>query len=156
LLVAALLGGLAAGAAMATSTTPAQGPGTPVEELKRRAESFPQPVLVAALAGRSLLGPAEAQPLYGRVASPPVVRGAGGALFVVVTRAGRLGLGAWLGWGGTPAAVPPGDVALMGEHVVLVGLTREELDALPAFQPAGTAPIAPDAVIRIGIVGPFH
>ncbi|MBS0561129.1 MAG: hypothetical protein JSR21_13850 [Proteobacteria bacterium] len=153
---AGLIGAVAAGGALATSTTPGQALPSMTGDLKRRAAAFPQPVRVGDLAGRAVLGPMEAQPLYGRVDAPPVVRGADGTLFLVVTRAGWLGLGAWMGLGGTPAAVPLDDAALLGEHIALVGLTRAELDALPSFRDAGAAPVPADTVIRMGIVGPFH
>jgi hypothetical protein len=127
----------------------------------RAANRFPQPVRSGDLAGRFLLQAAESQPVLGRVIG--LVRRGDGAAEVVVRLDGALGLG-WLGlrqidWAGAGArlvAVPSDAVALLGEHVALMGLTPERLRALPTFEPTSATGIAPDETIRLGIVRPFH
>ena len=47
-------------------------------------------------------------------------------------------------------------VALLGEHVALMGLTPERLRALPAFAPGSATAVQPDETLRLGIVRPFH
>jgi hypothetical protein len=112
------------------------------------AGGFPQPVRVGDLPHRYVLEPIEAQPVLGRVAG--IVKTQDGSLRMVIDRGGILGIGA------TPVAVPLDDVALMGEHVAMLGLTPAAFDALPKFDPAGTAPLPPGETIKMGIVGPFH
>ncbi len=127
----------------------------------RAAQRFPQPVRAGTLLGRALLQPVEWQPILGRVAG--LARGADGATALVVGLDGRFGLG-WLGlrgleWSGIgprQVAVPVGAVALLGEHVALMGLTPEQLRALPTFRSDATAPVGPDETLRVGIVRPFH
>ncbi|KMO19339.1 MULTISPECIES: hypothetical protein [Methylobacterium] len=136
-------------------------PGMTVPDMAARAaRRFPQPVRVGDLAGRLLLQPEEAQPVLGRVTG--LVR-RGDAVAVVVRLDGALGLGwlglqriDWSGFGPRLVAVPVEAVALLGEHVALMGLTSEGLRALPSVAPDSAAAIPPDATIRVGIVRPFH
>ncbi len=137
-------------------------PGMDASEMATRAAGrFQQPVRAGDLAGRFLLQPEESQPVLGRVTGL-VRRGDGGA-DVIVRLDGVLGL-TWLGlqpvaWGGLGSrlvAVPVVAVALLGEHVALMGLTPERLHALPTFAPGSATAIPPDETLRIGIVRPFH
>lgn len=114
------------------------------------AERYPQPVRVGDVLGRDVLQPVEAQPVLGRVRA--VVRGPGGALELVMTQGGFLGLGA------RQIAVPLGAAALMGEYVAMMDLTPAQLDALPDSPTIAppNVPLPPDATIRMGLVRPFH
>jgi len=119
-------------------------------ELRESMARFAQPVRVGDLAARYLLEPAEAQRVLGRVAALPVLRTAAGDLLLAVDRGGVLGFGT------TRVAVPLDDVALLGEHVVLIGLTPAALAALPRVASNGLTPVPVDTRVRVAIVGPFH
>lgn len=152
--------------AQTAGPSPAPGhmpvPGMTVPDMAARAaRRFPQPVRVGDLAGRLLLQPEESQPVLGRVTG--LVRRGDGALEVVVRLDGAWGLGwlglqriEWSGFGPRLVAVPVEAVALLGEHVALMGLTPVRLRALPSLAPDSVAEIPPDATIRVGIVRPFH
>ena len=114
----------------------------------RAARRFPQPVRVGDLIGRRVLRPIEAQDVLGRVVG--VARRSDGAVLIVV------GLGGALGFGTRPVAVPVEATALLGEHLVVVDLTPEQLRALPTFTGAETSPIPTDETIRVGLTRPFH
>jgi hypothetical protein len=137
-------------------------PGMTVPDMAARAaRRFPQPVRVGDLTSRLLLQPEESQPVLGRVTG--LVRRGDGAVAVVVRLDGALGLGwlglqriDWSGFGPRLVAVPVEAVALLGEHVALMGLTPEGLHALPTVTSDSAAAIPPDATIRVGIVRPFH
>ena len=137
-------------------------PGMTAPEMAgRAADRFPQPVRVGDLAGRLLLRPEASQSVLGRVTG--LVRRGDGAGEMAVRLDGALGLGwlglravAWSGFGSRLVAVPVEAVALLGEHVALMGLTPERLRALPTFTPGSATEIPPDETIRLGIVRPFH
>lgn len=135
---------LAAGAA---AEPPALSPPT-LSPSERAARRFPQPVRVGDLLGRQVLRPVEEQTVLGRVRG--VARRADGALLIVV------GEGGVLGFGSRPVAVPAEAVALLGEYVALVGLSPEQLRALPTFESTGAAPVPANDTVRIGLVRPFH
>jgi hypothetical protein len=133
---------------------------TEPEMAGRAARRSPQPVRAGDLAGRLLLQPDESQPVLGRVAG--LVR-RGGTVEMVVLLDGEWGLGwlglrrlDWHGFGSRRVAVPVEAVALLGEHVALMDLTPERLQALPTFAPGSATGITPDETIRVGIVRPFH
>ena len=123
------------------------------EATQQAAHRFPQPVRVGDLIHRQVLRPVEWQTVLGRVDG--VARRADGAVLVVVD-AQDAGWRGTLGLGVRPVAVPSDALALLGEHLALMDLTPEQLRALPTFDPAGTAPVPPDDVIRMGLVRPFH
>ena len=123
------------------------------QESAQAAHRFPQPVRVGDLIHRQVLRPVEQQTVLGRVDG--VARRADGAVLVVVDARDAGWRGA-LGLGARPVAVPSDALALLGEHLALMDLTPEQLRALPTFDPAGTAPVAPAATIRMGLVRPFH
>ena len=106
----------------------------------------PQPVRVADLVGRQLIGPREAQPLLGHVEA--------------VDRLGpdriaiRIRIWSWFPWGGRTVAVPLESVSFLGPQLALTGLTEEQLDGLPAAPPA--TPVSAAETIRVGLVKPFH
>ncbi len=117
------------------------------------AQRFPQPVRVGDLIHRQVLRPVEWQTVLGRV--DRVTRRADGAVLVVVD-ARDAGWRGTLGFGARPVAVPADAMALLGQYLALMDLTPEQLRALPTFDPAGTAPVPPDDIIRMGLVRPFH
>jgi hypothetical protein len=131
--------------ALASATASAQEPSALAE---RAAARFPQPVRAGDLPGRDVVQPIEAQHLLGRVAG--IVRGADGALLMVIDAGGTFSLGS------RRVAVPLAAVALSGKLVDLMDVTPAALAALPPFDPAGTEPVPPGTQIDVGIVGPFH
>jgi hypothetical protein len=88
--------------------------------------------------------------VLGRIADPPVLRQADGALVMAVDRGGLLGFGA------TRVVVPLADLALSGYYVILVGLSPRMLTALPPSPDGRDEALPAGALIRMGIVGPFH
>jgi hypothetical protein len=115
---------------------------------EREARRFPQPVRVGDLLGRDVLKPIEAQPVLGHVTG--LVRRQDGGLDVIVRFGGVLGIG------GRPIAIPIEAMALMGEFMAVIDFTPEQLQTFPTNDGAGLAPVAPDQVIKVGIVKPFH
>jgi hypothetical protein len=140
---------LAVALAAASPPVAAQGGGATqaapeAADLARRAAGrFPQPVRVGDLAGRQVLEPSNRQGLLGRVEG--VSRTGTGGLLLVVRYGGVLGYGA------RPIAVPIEATALLGPFVQIVDIDRARLDTLPTFDGAGSAPLGPDEVIRVGI-----
>ena len=134
--------------ALAQPPTPAAS-----NDAARAEKRFPQPVRVGDLIRRQVLRPVEQQDVLGRVAA--VVRRADGLTMIVVDIPGP-GLGGALGLGARPVAVPVEAMALLGEYIALIDLTPDQLRALPSFDPAGTAPVPLDSMIRVGLVRPFH
>ncbi len=120
---------------------------------QQAARRFPQPVRVGDLIHRQVLRPVERQTVLGRVKG--VTRRADGAVLVVVDARDAGWRGA-LGLGARPVAVPSDAMALLGEYLALMDLTPDQLQALPTFDPADTAPVPPDDTIRMGLVRPFH
>lgn len=136
--------------ALSCGTASAQAPGpelptraTLAEQAVRR---FPQSVRAGDLVGRYVLRPEEAQSVLGHVQS--LTLRPDGAIDVIILEGTTLGLG------GHPVAVPVEAVALLGEHVVLVGYTPGQLAALPASPPA--APLPPDTTVKVGLAKPSH
>jgi hypothetical protein len=135
---------LSAGMALAQAAAP-----LPIATLaERQARRFPQPVRVGDLIGRDVLKPIEAQPILGRVLA--VVRGKEGGLDVIVRYGGVLGFGS------RPIAIPIEAMALMGEFMSVMDFTPAQLTTFPTSDGAGLQAIAPDEIIRVGIVKPFH
>ncbi|GAC1347319.1 MAG: hypothetical protein NVSMB18_31950 [Acetobacteraceae bacterium] len=134
-------------AAAAAVRTPAAASPDRATLARAAAQRFPQSVRVGDLIGRQLLQPLESQPVLGRVAG--VRRQADGGVDVVVRTGGVLGFGA------REVAVPVEAVALLGEHVALMGLTPAELAGLPTLTVA-EMPLGAGDLIRVGLVRPFH
>ncbi len=140
---------LAALLLFASAPAEAQQPAPPEPALAARAAArFPQPVRVGDLLRRQVLRPVEQQNVLGRVAG--VVRRGDGAVLVIVSLGGVLGLGT------RPVAVPVEATALLGEHLAIIDLTPAQLQALPTFDGAGTQPLQPNEAIRVGLTRPFH
>ena len=114
---------------------------------ERAARRFPQPVRVGDLIGRDVLRPVEAQNVIGRVDA--IVKRPDGQLDLVMRYGGVLGFGSRL------IVVPLDAAALMGEHVAMLELTEDQLDALPAVA-APSGALAPATMIRMALVKPFH
>jgi hypothetical protein len=112
------------------------------------ARRFPQPVRVGDLLHRQVLGPLESQPSVGRVHT--VVARADGVVEVV------LDYGGIFGFFTRRIAVPVDAMALLGEYMVMLGFTPEQLTALPDFTESGTTKLAADATIRVALAKPAH
>jgi hypothetical protein len=110
------------------------------------AADFPQPVRVADLIGQKLIAPRESQPLLGHVEA--IDRLPDGDLAVRVQIWGLIPLGT------RSVDVPIAAVSFLGPQLALTGISESQLGALPAAQAA--TPLAPDTIIRVGLVKPFH
>lgn len=135
--------------AHAQSTTPGGMPPPPGMSLAESAAMrFPQPVRVGDLLGRDVLRPVESQDVLGRVRR--LVRDRNGQIMVVVD------FGGFLGFGRRPIAVPVDAMVLLGQDMEIVALTPEQLRQLPTFSPVGTADVADDTIIKVGLAKPSH
>ncbi|WP_158744419.1 hypothetical protein [Acidisphaera sp. L21] len=138
-----------AGLLLATSAALAQQPAPAGMSLAEAASRrFPQPVRVGALLHRQVLQPAESQPTLGWVRA--VVRQGDGSLAVVVAYGGVRGVFAH------PIAVPVEAMTLLGQYMEIVDFTPAQLNGFKTFDPAGSQPLAPDDVIRVGLARPSH
>jgi len=138
-----------ANAVQAQSTTPGGMPPPPGMSLAgSTAMRFPQPVRVGDLLGRQVLRPVESQDVLGRVRR--LVRDGDGQIMVVVD------FGGFLGFGRRPIAVPVDAMVLIGQDMEIVAFTPEQLRQFPTFSPAGTADVADDAIIKVGLAKPSH
>ena len=115
---------------------------------ERAARRFPQPVRVGDLLDRQVLQPVPAQNVLGRVAA--INRNEKGGIDVVVR------FGGFLGFGTRPIAVPVEAVALLGEYVVVMDFTPEQLRSFPTLSKGKEVAIAPGETIRVGLTKPFH
>lgn len=79
-----------------------------------------------------------------------VIRRADGRLQLIVRYGGFLGFGARL------IAVPAESMLLLGPELEIIDLIPTQLGALATFTDVDAVSLAPDAVIRLGIVGPSH
>ena len=136
-------------AATASATFPPGMTANPPAMMKM-AGSFPQPVRVGDLAGRYVLRPTEAQTVLGHVGAAPVLRAEDGSLWLAVDRR------EWFGLRSTRVAVPVDQVALLGEHVAMIGVMPADFAELPPLEPGKFVAVPPETIIRVGIVGPFH
>ncbi len=127
----------------------AQQPAPPGMSLaEAAARRFPQPVRVGDLLKRQVLRPLESQPILGRVRD--VVKRADGTVDVVVDYGGLLGFAA------RPIAVPVDAMVLLGQDMEIVDFTPKQLQRFKTFDGAGTTPLPPDSVIRVGLARPSH
>jgi hypothetical protein len=139
----------ALGPARAQSATPGGMPPPPGMSLAESAAMrFPQPVRVGDLIGRPVLRPVESQDVLGRVRR--VVRDRDDQVLVVIELSGVFGLGS------RPVAVPADAMVLLGQDVEVVAFTPQQLRRFPTFSPSGTADVADDAVIKMGLAKPSH
>jgi hypothetical protein len=112
------------------------------------ARRFPQPVRVGDLLHRQVLQPLESQPSLGRVQA--VVMRPDGSIDVIMR------YGSFLGFHARSIAVPVAALGLLGEYMVMLGLTPEQLDALPDDTGIQGAPLPPDTIIRVALAKPVH
>jgi hypothetical protein len=133
----------------AQSTTPGGMPPPPGMSLTESAAMrFPQPVRVGDLLGRDVLRPIESQDVLGRVRR--LVRDRDGQIVVVVD------FGGFLGFGTRPIAVPVDAMVLIGQDMEIVAFTQKQLRQFPTFSPTGTADVADDTIIKVGLAKPSH
>jgi hypothetical protein len=127
----------------------AQHPAPPdVDPAAFAARRFPQPVRVGDLINRTVLQPLESRPVLGRVAQ--VIRVSNGKEEIVMRYGGLFG------FGGRYVAVPIEAMALLGDELEVLDYTSEQLNTFPTYTGAGTAPLAADDVIRMGLARPSH
>ncbi len=113
------------------------------------AKRFPQPVRVGDLLHRRVLEPVESQPTLGRVRA--VVKESDGTIAVIIDYyEGFLGLHT------RPIAVPVNGMVLLGQFMEVMDFEPDQLRKFPTFHPAGTKPLGPDAVIKVGLAKPAH
>jgi len=112
------------------------------------AKRFPQPVRVGDLRDRWVVEPVESQPTLGRVHD--VIREADGTIAVVID------YGGFLGFHTRQIAVPVNAMVLLGHAMEVVDYDTEQLKKLPTFNPAGTKPLPPATIIRVGLARPSH
>ena len=112
------------------------------------ARRYPQPVRVGDLLHRQVLRPLESQPSIGRVRT--VVMRPDGVVEIVIDYGGIFGFFT------RPIAVPIEAIALLGQYLVMLGCTPEQLEALPSFAGAGAKPLAADTTIRVALAKPAH
>lgn len=140
---------LSAPAAYAQSPAPGGMPPPPGMSLAQSAAMrFPQPVRVGDLLRRDVLQPVESQAVLGTVQQ--LVRDPAGTVSVVIA------FGGILGFGRRPIAVPVDAMVLLGNAMEVVAFTPEQLRGFPTFQADGTAPLPPEAVIKVGLAKPSH
>ncbi len=113
---------------------------------EKAAERFPQPVAAGTLLHRTVLEPLESQPVLGHVAA--IVRAGDGTINVVVSYGGF--------FGARPIAVPLDAMTLLGDDMEIVDFTPAQLRGFPTFDRAGTTPVPPDQVLRVGLSRPSH
>jgi hypothetical protein len=127
----------------------AQRPAPPDVDLAAfGARRFPQPVRVGDLINRTVLQPLESRPVLGRVAQ--VIRVSNGKEEIVMRYGGLFG------FGGRYVAVPIEAMVLLGNELEVLDYTPQQLNAFPTYTGAGTAPLAFDDVIRMGLARPSH
>ena len=102
---------------------------------------FPQNVRVADLLGLALLD--DDDRTLGHVEK--VVRTPDGKIVLVTT------YGSWFGLGGRHVGVPLETVAILGRHIDVLDIPREDFPSLPIWLGAGATVIPPEETIRIAI-----
>jgi hypothetical protein len=116
----------------------AEHPETPEERMNRR---FPQKVRVGDLLGLALLD--EDDRTLGHVEK--VLRTHDGKVVLVMI------YGSWFGLGGRPIAIPLEAVAILGRHIDVLDISRNDFGSLPTWQDGGATAIPPEETIRIAI-----
>lgn len=150
-IVACLVIGALAGSARADEPKPMRAEGgahtqaapqadglTPQERMNRR---FPQKVRVGDLIGLPMQDYDDR--VLGRVAT--VARTPEGRIVLVMPYGGIFG------YGSRPVGVPIETVAILGRHINVLDLPREDFPALPTWMDSDGTPVQADEVIRIAI-----
>ena len=133
----------------AQSQTPGGMPPPPGMTLADSAAMrFPQPVRAGTLLGRDVLQPVESQNWLGVVHG--LVSDSQGTVSVVVRYGGFLQVG------GRLIAVPIDAMVLLGKDMEVVAFTPKQLAGFPTFTGDGTTPVAPDAILKVGLAKPSH
>lgn len=115
---------------------------SPEERMRRR---FPQPARVRDLIGLPVLDWNDNTLGYVQ----RVVRNRDSKIQLIVRYGGWFG---WIGSGQRLVAVPIEVVALIGPHVAVLDMTREQLRTAPTWQPsADSSEIGPEEAIRVAI-----
>lgn len=117
----------------------AEGP-KPTQEEKWRSR-FPQPVLVSDLIGRQVLN--GTQGVLGRIET--LVRGPDGEVQIVFTRR------RFLLFHGPTVAVPANVAALLGQFVMVVDMSEDDVDKLPAFAGSNWPSVERNSRIRMAL-----
>ena len=139
----------ACGMAHAQSPMPGGMPPPPGMSLAAStAMRFPQPVRAGDLRHRTVLQPVESQNVLGRVRD--LVRDDKGTVEAVID------FGGFLGFGARPIAVPIDAMVLLGADMEVVAFTPVQLRGFPTFSAIGTAPVADDTIIKVGLAKPSH
>lgn len=112
------------------------------------AQRFPQPVRVGDLLHRAVLEPAESRDWVGRVRA--VVKQSDGTVAVVLDYGG-----VW-GFFTRPIAVPANAMVLVGQDMEIAEYEPDQVKQLPTFNPAGSQPLPPNSIIRMGLAKPSH
>lgn len=142
---------LSLGAHGAAAQSPAPGGMPPPAGMSLAASAamrFPQPVRAGDLVGRTVIRATESQDYVGTVRG--LVERRDGTVLAVI------GLGGFLGFGVRTVGVPIDAMVLVGDVMEVTAFTPEQLHGFPTFDPAGTAPVPPDAVLRVGLAKPSH
>ncbi len=138
---------LISGTALAQSHAPAGlPPPTGMSLAQSAAMRFPQPVRVGSLIGEDVQEPLESHVVLGTVRA--LVREADGRIDVV------LRYGGW--FGSRPIAVPLDAMVVVGQVMEIVAYKPPQLRRFPTFLPAGSTPLPPDAIVRVGLAKPSH
>lgn len=74
-----------------------------------------------------------------------VVRGNDGKISLIMPEGG------WFGRGGRPVAIPIEAVAILGKHINLLDIPRDEVSTLPTWHAAESNPVDRNEIIRIAI-----
>jgi hypothetical protein len=114
----------------AQQATPA-GPAAPMSQEDKWRRRFPQPVLVSDLIGRKVLN--RQQGVLGRIET--LVRTPDGEVQIVFSKRRLVVLR------GDAVAIPAKAAALLGNFVMVLDVSEDEIGRLPAFRPAGAVPV---------------
>lgn len=102
---------------------------------------FPQPVLVSDLIGRQILD--REQGVLGRIVT--LVNAPDGQVQIVFAKRSLFG------YGGPTIAIPAKTAALLGQFVMVLDLSEEEVDKLPAWTAGNAAPVERTSHIRMAL-----
>lgn len=110
---------------------PAASPAPTLSQEEKWRRRFPQPVLVSDLIGRKVLN--RQQGVLGRIET--LVRTPDGEVQIVFSKVRLFVLR------GETVAIPAKAAALLGQFLMVMDVSEDEIVRLPSFKPAGTVPI---------------
>lgn len=108
------------------------------EKFRRR---FPQPVLVSDLIGRQVLD--RDQGVLGRIVT--LENAPSGQVQIVFSKRSLFG------YGGPTVAIPANVAALLGQFVMVLDLSEEQIDKLPAWTAGSASPVDRNARIQMAL-----